>query len=508
MSERERIVAIDVGTTSTKSVVFDAGGHQTGSADQGYPLQEPAVGRAEQDARCMIDAAIGATRSAVADTSAAGIAGVGLSAAMHGLVGLDAGGEPLTPVVTWADSRATLQAERLRADRPDLHARTGTPLHPMSPLVKLVWFAEEEPELHARVHRWVGIKELLVHRLTGEWVVDASSASGTGLMNSASGDWDAEALAAAHISREQLCPIVPVTERLALRGSQLGLSPGTPVIVGGGDGPLANLGLGAVSPGVVACSIGTSGALRMTVPRPGIDPGGRLFCYALDPQHWVLGGAINNGGSVLSWLGAAVAPELGEPPEPELLQLAAEAPPGSAGLIMLPYLLSERAPHWSALPRGAYIGLRHFHRRAHLIRAAVEGVCQQLALVLESVADAGYPISEIRATGGFARSPWWRQLLSDVFGMPVGYAHGPQASALGASLIAFNALGRVDSIARAGDLVTIAERHDPDPEAAAVYAELRPVFAQLYDDLTPAFRALARVERRREDLAPTAQTRT
>jgi gluconokinase len=271
---------------------------------------------------------------------------------------------------------------------------------------------------------------------------------------------------------------------------------------------MANVGLGAVSPGVVACSIGTSGALRMTVPEAGVDPGGRLFCYALLPDRWILGGAINNGGSVLSWLGAAVAPELGEHPEAELLALAADAPPGSAGLMMLPYLLSERAPHWSALPRGAYIGLRHFHRRSHLVRAAVEGVCQQLALVLDSVADAGHAITEIRATGGFARSPWWRQLLSDVFGMPVGYATGPQASALGAALIAFDALGLIDSIAEAAAVVSIEDRREPDPDAAAVYAELRPVFAELYDDLTPAFRALARAERRREDLAPTPQTHT
>ena len=175
---------------------------------------------------------------------------------------------------------------------------------------------------------------------------------------------------------------------------------------------------------------------------------------------------------------------------------------------MLPYLLSERAPHWSALPRGAYVGLRHFHRRPHLVRAAIEGVCQQLALVLQSIADAGHEVTEIRATGGFARSGWWRQLLSDVFGLPVGYATAPQASALGAALIAFASLGLIDSIGRAADLVTVDDRHEPDREAAAVYAELRPVFAQLYDDLVPAFRALARAERRREDLAPTSQTLT
>jgi gluconokinase len=499
------IAAIDIGTTSAKAIVVDPQGAEQGSGEHGYTLHEPALGEAEQDPREVIDGAIVATRAALESGPRDSIAGISLGAAMHALVGLDAHDEPITPLVTWADSRAAEQAERLRHEHPGLHARTGTPLHPMSPLVKLVWFAEQQPDLHARVARWVGIKELLVRRLTGEWVVDASCASGTGLMNSESLEWDDEALNVAGVRREQLCPIVPATHQLDLTCADLTLPRGTPVVIGGGDGPLANLGLGAVGPGVAACSIGTSGALRLTVPEPGIDRDGHLFCYALIPGRWVLGGAINNGGSVLRWLGGALAPELGEHAESELLAQAAEIPAGSEGLIMLPYLLSERAPHWSALPRGAYVGLRHFHRRGHLIRAAIEGVCQQLALVLESITDAGHEVSEMRATGGFARSRWWRQLLSDVLGMPIGFARGAQGSALGAALLGLDSLGLIDSIDRAAELVQVAERVEPDPDAAGLYAELRPLFAELYDDLSPAFRALARVERRRPDLAPTRQ---
>jgi gluconokinase len=507
-ADEHLIVAIDVGTTSAKAIVFDAQAAEHGSGDRGYPLHEPAFGQAEQNADEVIEATLQAARAAVQASGGGRITGVSLSAAMHALVGLDRDGRPITPLVTWADSRAAEQAERLRGEHPSLPARTGTPLHPMSPLVKLVWFAEQEPELHARVARWVGIKELLVHRLTGEWLLDASCASGTGLMSSESLQWDDEALEVAGLRAEQLCPIVSSTHQLPLRGAELGLSPGTPVVMGGGDGPLANLGLGAVGPGVAACSIGTSGALRLTVPEPGIDPAGHLFCYVLTSERWILGGAINNGGSVLQWLGAALAPELEPHAEAELLELAAEVPAGSAGLIMLPYLLSERAPHWSALPRGAYVGLRHFHRRGHLIRAAVEGVCQQLALVLESITDAGHEVSEIRATGGFARSAWWRQLLSDVLGMPVGFARGAQGSALGAALLGLVALGVIDSIERAGEIVTVADHVQPDPGARGLYAEMRPLFAELYDDLTPAFRALARAERQRPDLAPTPQKLT
>jgi gluconokinase len=206
----------------------------------------------------------------------------------------------------------------------------------------------------------------------------------------------------------------------------------------------------------------------------------------------VVGGAINNGGVVLRWAGEALAPDLGEHPEARLLALAGEVPPGSDGLVMLPYLFSERAPHWSAHARGAYVGLTRQHGRGHLVRAAIEGVCLQLAVVLAALRDAGDDVAEIRATGGFARSVLWRQMLADVLGMPVGYPAGHEGSAFGAALLGMQALGLVTSIDRAAELVGIDEVVEPDRAAAAVYAELLPVFADLYDALGPAFAALER----------------
>jgi gluconokinase len=487
------IVAVDIGTTSTKAVVYDAQGAAHGSGDQGYPLLEPKPGWAVQDPLQVTAAALEAARASL--SGSADVAGLAFSSAMHSLVGLDDHDRPVTELLTWGDDRAAEQAERLRAEHPKLHASTGTPLHPMAPLPKLMWFRENEPELFRRVRRWVGIKELIVHRLTGEWVIDVSCASGTGLMSLDSLDWDPVALAIAGVERDQLSRVVPCEETLSLESGELGLARGTPLVIGGGDGPLANLGLGAVRPGVAACSIGTSGALRLTVERPGIDPAGRLFCFALTPGAWVIGGAINNGGAVLAWTGNALAPELGPHPEQELLALAAAVPAGSEGLIMLPYLLSERAPHWDTVARGAYIGLRHFHGRGHLVRAAIEGVCQQLALVLASMRDAGHEVREIRATGGFARSELWRQMLSDVLGMPIGFAAAAQGSALGAAFLGMNALGLADSLSHASDLVRIDEVRHPDPGSAAAYAALLPLFADLYDDLVPAFRTLSRSER-------------
>ncbi|MER7419397.1 gluconokinase [Micromonospora peucetia] len=495
---RPVVIGVDIGTTSTKAAGYDVDGGQLAHHSVGYPLDEPQPGYAEQDARHIHAAVLESLRTVVAELDRP-VAGLSFSTAMHSLIGLDRDGHPLTPSLTWADSRATRQAERLRAGPSGLalHRRTGTPVHPMAPLPKLLWFAEQEPALFGQVAHWVGIKDWVLLRLCDALVTDHSVASATGLMDLSRLSWDAEALGIAGITAEQLPELVPTTTVLPGLTTEAAAATGLPrdtrVVVGAGDGPLANLGLGAVAPGVMACSIGTSGAMRVMVERPGVDPLGGVFCYALTEHRWVVGGAINNGGIVLDWAGDALAPELGEDAEEELLALAALAPAGSGGLIMLPYLLSERAPHWSALPRGAYVGLTNGHRRAHLVRAAMEGVCQQLALVLASVRHAGNEVREIRAGGGFSRSPLWRQMLADVLGMPVRFPAGHEGSGFGAALLGMQALGLVPSVDVAADLVHIESTAYPDPAAAATYAALLPLFSELYDALVPTFTSLRRL---------------
>ena len=478
------VVGLDIGTTSAKAVAFDAEGAERGSADAPYELSEPEPGFAVQDPAEVAAGALRAAREAMAAARDGGarVAALSCSSAMHSLIGLDGDGRPLTPVITWADIRASDHAERLKAGHPDLHGRTGTPLHPMSPLCKLVWLRENDPDTFAAARRWVGIKELVVHELTGQWLLDHSCASGTGLFDIRERRYDPEALELAGVEESQLSELVPTTHVTETED-------GTPLVVGAGDGPLANLGVGAVRPGVAAVSIGTSGALRVVVERPVTDPQGRVFCYELSDERWVVGGAINNGGVVLGWAGDALAPDLGDHPEAALLDLAGQVPAGSEGLVMLPYLLSERAPHWSAVPRGAYVGLMRHHGRGHLVRAALEGVCQQLAVVLASVRDAGNEIREVRATGGFARSELWRQMLTDALGTDVGFPQSREGSAFGAALLGMQALGLVGSIEVAADLVQIEEVCRPGPDAE-VYERQRPVFSALYDALEPAFRAL------------------
>jgi gluconokinase len=414
-------------------------------------------------------------------------------------VGLGGDRELLTPLVTWADTRSRAQAERLRAGSGglSLHRRTGTPLHPMSPLPKLLWFAEQEPAVYERARHWMGIKEYVLLELCGELVMDHSMGSATGLMDLSTLDWDEEALGIVGLLPDRLPTLVPtrtvLPHLLPEVARDVGLGEGTPVVVGAGDGPLANLGLGAVRPGVAACSVGTSGALRVVVDKPAVDSLGRVFCYALTEDRWVVGGAINNGGVVMDWVGDALAPDLGDGAETELIELAAQAPVGSGGLLMLPYLLSERAPHWSAIPRGAYIGLTRGHGREHLVRAALEGVAQQLALVLASMRSAGLAVEEIRATGGFTRSDFVRQLLADVLGIAIKMPAGHEGSSFGAALLGMEALEMIDSIDVAAELVDLEEEVRPDPGAAATYASLLPLHSEIYDALVPAFTQLRRL---------------
>ncbi len=493
------IIGVDIGTTSTKSVAYHLDPHegpQPGATHSvSYPLDEPHPGYAEQDPKAILAAVVETVRSVAGEVD--DVVALSFSTAMHSLIGLDPDGEPLTPSITWADSRASAQAERIRASSIGLalHRRTGTPIHPMSPLTKLVWLREQEPKLFGRVAHWVGIKDYVIRTLCDALVTDHSVASGSGLMNIHTLQWDAEALQVAGVDALQLPELAATTTRLPklVDPEALGLPADTAVVLGAGDGPLANLGLGAVQHGVAACSIGTSGAMRVMVQRPAVDPHGGVFCYALTEDHWTIGGAINNGGVVLQWAGDSLAPDLGPDAYDELLTMAESVPPGSGGLIMLPYLLSERAPHWSSLPRGAYVGLTREHRREHLIRAALEGVCQQLALVLRSVRAAGNEIYAIRATGGFARSPLWRQMLADTLDMEVQFPRSHEGSSFGAALLAMQALGLIESIDVAADLVQIEDVVRPDPARAELYRSLQPVFTELYDALVPAFTSLRRL---------------
>jgi gluconokinase len=468
----EVMIGVDVGTTGTKALAVAPDGTVVAVA-RAHTAVEP-------------EAIVVATREAVrrvVEEAGRPVAGLALCGAMHSLVGLDDDARPITPLITWADDRAAAQAGRLRDAA--LTRRTGTPVHPFAPLAKLVWWREAEPETFARVRCWAGVKEVVLHALTGELLIDHGTASGTGLRNLQTDEWDPEALALAGVDADRLPRLVDGTATVPLADDGLGVPAGTPVAVGGADGPLANLGLGAVRPGSVAVSIGTSGAVRAAIDAPWVDEEGRTFCYVLGPGRWVAGGATNGGGIVLDWLDESLAPDLATPEA--VLEVAAQAPPGSDGLLFLPHIIGERAPLWRPGARGAYLGLRREHGRPHLLRAALEGACLQLALVLTTIAPA---TGEVRATGGFARSPLWRRILAAALGRPIGFAASGEGSGLGAALLGLTAIGAIGSLDEAAALVRVAETEEPDPAARATYARLLPPFAAAQDAIAPIVEAL------------------
>ena len=475
------VVGLDVGTSSARALAFDCDGRLLASAARSYELIHPGPGRAELDPQVVTDAACAALAEI---RSHMAVRAVALSTFMHSLLALDEHDRPLTRLVTWADARSAPQTIRLAkgADALALYQRTGVPLHPMSPLTKLLWFAEEEPEVFRKAVRWVSIKELLLHRLTGEWVVDRSIASAGGLLNLASGDWDDGALAAAGIERDRLATLVSPVEMLPGSGSDLMVVPGA------ADGVLANLGVGALTPELLVCSIGTSAAVRATVPEIRTDESGRTFCYSLDEGLWVIGGPVNNGGVVLDWLLQHVFTDVDE--VSALDDIAAQAPPGADGVVFLPHLLGERAPHWKPGATGGWFGLTIRHDRSSLVRAAFEGVLLQLLTVARTLQPLAGDASEVLATGGFAHSELWSQMMADMFGLPVTVAPSVEGTAWGAAVLALKAEGEIDSLEDAPTPPGKGHVYEPRAELREAYARA----AERFEAFSGAIRALTTVE--------------
>lgn len=504
-------IGVDIGTTSTKVIAYDQEGDILAEEAKGYELHSPRPGRAEQDPAEILEAVLNSLSKVVQTITqqhGAGVSGMSFSAAMHTLLALDERGEPLTASITYADNRATKQAMRIREelDGAEIHRRTGTPVHPMSPLAKLLWFREEEIDTFVAAARWVSMKEYVFFRLFGEYIVDYSVASATGLFNLENLDWDDGALEVAGISREKLSRPVPTTH--VVQGideefsGRIGLNADTPFVVGANDGVLATLGTGAIDPGVVSCSIGTSGAVRSVVHEPRIDDGRKLFCYALTEDKWVIGGSINNGGIALQWALeelfpglTAEAEEQDRDPHELASEMVEEVPAGSEGLIFLPYLTGERAPYWNADLKGVFFGLNLQHERKHLIRAVMEGVIYQMYAVQLALEEVSGEPREIRATGGFANSRLWRQIMADVFRREITFPESYESSCWGAALLGMKALDAIDSLDVADEMTRISTSHQPKEENVATYKVLMEIFTRLYERLEPEFTEITTFQR-------------
>ena len=545
------IIGIDIGTTNTKAVAFTTDGKVLASAGASYPVFTDAGGRHELDPDQLLDAVVsalsgvrralaGAGGTSVAGVGAEGLVGISLSCAFHSLIVIGEGGKPLSHAMTWADLRPSAQANALRGTEAgdSIYRHTGVPIHAMSPLCKLLWLKAKQPDLFQRGVRFISIKEYIWWRLFGKYQVDHSLASATGLLDIRRLEWYPESLALAGIGPGQLSTPVPVTHietallpearRLLEGGGRVGgdsgradvdaggvgepLPAGVRWIIGGGDGAMANLGSGAVRHGETALTIGTSGAIRMTVTRPEDDPLGRVFNYIISDGYYICGGATNNGGNVLQWYidrvmgkrtfegtadtrsGSAVVGQgrngraAGEKggDEDDLHRRIAEADhiaPGCEGLIFLPYLQGERAPVWNADAKGVFFGVRSLHDYRHFLRACLEGVSYSLYQIGVSLTETVGPIEHIYASGGFTRSAAWLQMVADIFGKKVHVTGLADASAIGAAMIGMYACGLIEDPGAAASLVTVVQTYEPNAALQAVYQENYQIFTQLYGRL-------------------------
>ncbi|WP_433582459.1 gluconokinase [Paenibacillus amylolyticus] len=505
------MIGIDIGTTSTKSVLFTEQGSVVSTSTQEYPLYTPAPDVAEQDPEEIVQAALRSVRGVMDQSGVAAeqILFVSCSSAMHSVIAMGQDNTPLTRCITWADNRSAAFSAQLQENGLGhrIYLRTGTPIHPMSPLTKLMWLRHDEPKLFERTAKFISIKEYLFFRLFGQYVVDHSIASCTGLLNLEQLDWDAEALEIAGITPDHLSKLVPTTHILEgmnhESAEKMALSPSTPFVIGASDGVLSNLGVNAIEPGVVAATIGTSGAIRTVVDRPVTDPKGRTFCYALTENLWVIGGPVNNGGMLFRWVRdefaaseVETAKRLGINSYDVLTKIAERVRPGSEGLLFHPYLSGERAPLWNPDARGSFFGLTLHHQKEHMIRAVLEGVIFNLYTVLLAMEEQiGHPTS-IQATGGFARSPLWRQMMSDIFNQEVVVPESFESSCLGAVVLGLYATGRIKSLHAVSSMVGTTHRHTPVKENAVLYQELLPIFIRISRKLEEEYADIAEFQRK------------
>lgn len=493
------IIGIDIGTSGTKAVAFHIHGNVIAEYRIGYPLLNPQPGYFEQEPDVLFSAVLQAISEVVQRVNGmsdgARLSAIGFSSAMHGLIVMDERDRPLTNCITWADTRSELFAARLKATAEglDIYSKTGTPIHPMSPMSKLGWLRAHLPAVFAAAKKFISIKEYIFFKLFGHYLVDESIASATGLFDIHTMTWYPPALNVVGISPLQLSEPVPIThvclglEKQA--ASAMHIPVDTPFIIGGSDGCLANLGAYAVVPGDAAVTIGTSGAIRMLSDLPRTDPKARTFSYVLTEKLFVLGGAVNNGGMVLRWYRENFGPaEINEDQAYRVLaEEASTAAPGAAGLIFLPYLAGERAPHWNAKAKGLFFGIQMHHQKAHFARAIFEGVIYGIYSVGKVLEEIAGPINVIHANGGFARSPFWIQLLADVFNKQVLVRENVEGAAKGAYFVALKAMDKIACFEDAPGKASAVKSYTPDVQKHRIYMENFGLFERLYDKIKDEF---------------------
>ena len=504
------LLGIDVGTSGTKTVLFDTAGGVMASATYEYAMQQPHNGWAEQNPEDWWRAVRLGTAQVLRDSGvqAADIRGIGISGQMHSLVMLDENNQVLRPAILWCDGRTTAECDEIhrRVGKERLIELTANPALTGFTAGKILWVRNHEPEIYEKCRHILLPKDYIRLMLTGEYATEVSDASGMGLLDVPHRCWSDEVLEKLEIDRSLLATVYEspeVTGRVtAQAAAETGLAEGTIVVGGAGDNAAAAVGTGVVVDGRAFATIGTSGVVFAHTDRLSIDPKGRVhtFCCAV-PGAWHVMGVTLAAGASLQWFRNQFCQDLiAEAAKREIdpyilmTDMAEQVPIGSERLLFLPYLMGERTPHLDADCRGAFIGLSAIHTRAELIRAVMEGVTFSLRDCMEILREMGVTSEQIVACGGGSSSPLWRQMLADVLGCSVSTVASREGPALGAALLTGVGAGLYESVPAACEAVIRTNApQEPDAQAAARYAPFYALYQGLYPALRDSYTALAKL---------------
>ena len=504
-------LGIDIGTSGTKTLAMREDGHILASATEEYPLSSPKPGWSEQDPADWWKASVKSVQRVMkaAKLKAADVAGIGLSGQMHGSVFLDKSGDVIRPALLWNDQRTAaecLEIESLAGGRSKLIQMVANPALTGFTAPKILWLRNKEKKNFQKTRQILLPKDYVRYRLTGEFATEVSDASGTLLLDVVKRDWSTALLGRLQLDAS-LLPKVYESEDVSgklseLVAKEMGLLPGTPVVGGGGDQAASAIGNGIVRKGVVSATMGTSGVVFAHSDEVQVDPAGRLhtFCHAVRGKWHVMGCVLSAGGS-LQWFRnqlcqseIAAARKQKVDPYELITQDAANAPTGSEGLFFLPYLTGERTPHADPHARACWIGLSLRHGKGHMARAVMEGATYAMRDSLEIIKSMQIPVSEIRLSGGGARSQFWRQMQADIYGQPVCTINAEEGPAYGVALLAAAGTGAYKDVVEACK-ATISVVSKTSQKAAAVktYNAGYPVYQKLYQSLRDDFADIQRL---------------
>ncbi len=492
-------LGIDTSTTSSKALLIDERGEVIAVASSPHTLQTPKPLWSEQDPREWWDAVSASIRSVLEKAGIGGeqVAAVGLTGQMHGLVLLDDAGNVLRPAILWNDQRTQSECDEIhrRIGKEKFIQITGNVALTGFTAPKILWVKENEPDIYAKAKHVLLPKDYIRYKLTGEYAMDKADGSGTVLFDLKSRKWSREVLEALGIDASWMPRTFEGPEFTggvtAEAASITGLKVGTPIAAGGGDQAAQAVGVGAVEPGVVALTVGTSGVVFATTPSALIEPNGRLhaFCHAV-PGMWHFMGVMLSAAGSLQWYRDTLAPNVSFD---DLLKEAEPVPAGSEGLQFLPYLSGERTPHPDPLARGAFIGLTLRHSRAHMTRAVLEGVSFGLKDIFTLIQNAGLgTISQVRASGGGTKGALWRQILASVLGTELVTVNTTEGAAYGAALLAGVGTGAWSDVASACKAcVKITGSTMPVAAQVETYRKAYPIYRELYPALKSSFEKMA-----------------